>query len=33
MTASMSASHHMFSAPDAPAPTAMNRIAEKPTMG
>ncbi len=33
MTASMSASHHMLSAPEAPAPTAMKRIAAKPTIG
>jgi hypothetical protein len=33
ITASISASHHMFSAPDAPPPTAMNRIAAKATTG
>ena len=33
ITASISASHHMFSAPDAPAPIAMNRIDAKPTIG
>ena len=30
---SMSASHHMFSAPEAPAPMAINRIDAKPTTG
>ena len=31
--ASISASHHMFSAPEAPPPKAMNKIAAKPTTG
>ena len=31
--ASMSASHHMFRAPEAPAPAAMHRIAAKPITG
>ena len=31
--ASMSASHHMFSAPDAPAPIAMHRIEAKAMTG
>ena len=31
--ASISASHHMFSAPEAPPPTAMNRMAQKPIIG
>ena len=33
MMRSISASHHMFSAPDAPPPSAMNRIAQNPTKG
>ena len=33
ITASMSASYHMLSAPAAPAPTAMHRIAMKPSTG
>ncbi len=33
ISASISASHHMFSAPEAPAPTAMHRIATKATTG
>jgi len=33
MTASMSASYHMLSAPDAPPPSAMNRIAAKARKG
>ena len=33
MTASMSASHHMFSAPDAPPPSAMKMIAANPSTG
>ena len=33
ITASMSASYHMLSAPAAPAPTAMQRIAVKPSTG
>ena len=33
ITRSISASHHMFSAPEAPPPTAMNRIAQKPITG
>ncbi len=33
ITASMSASYHMFNAPEAPAPSAMNRIAANPSTG
>ena len=33
ITRSISASYHMFSAPEAPPPSAMNRIAAKPTTG
>ena len=33
ITASISASYHMLSAPEAPAPTAMQRIAMKPMTG
>jgi len=33
ITASMSASYHMFSAPEAPAPTAMQSSAVKPITG
>ena len=33
ITASMSASYHMFKAPEAPAPSAMNRIAVKASKG
>ena len=33
ITASMSASHHMFSAPEAPAPSAMNKIAANASTG
>ena len=33
ITASMSASHHMFNAPEAPAPSAMNRMAAKASIG
>ena len=33
ITASISASHHMFSAPEAPAPTAMHRMVAKAITG
>ncbi len=33
ITASMSASHHMLSAPDAPAPMAMNSVAASASTG
>ena len=33
MTASISASYHMFSAPEAPAPTAIQRMAIRPRTG
>ena len=33
ITPSISASYHMFSAPEAPAPSAMNKIAVNPTIG
>ena len=33
ITASMSASHHMLSAPEAPPPTAMKSTAQKPIIG
>jgi hypothetical protein len=33
ITASISASYHMFSAPEAPPPSAMNRMQQKATKG